>query len=306
MEYKLSVVMSVYNGAEYLKEAIDSVLSQSFQDFEFIIWNDGSTDESETIIKEYKDGRIRYFYHENTGLGAALKMACREAQCEYVLRMDADDICLPDRFKKQYEYMENHPEIVLNSSPVYYINQEGKYLGQTFPFTNDYILRGGVLSIFHSGAIFRKDAYIKSGEYPITKDSQDDLLWSRMRHFGKFSNFKEPLLKYRLIETSISHSKDSNSPYYIMWKILRRKMIWDTEIKKEDIEMYNKLSTSIPRVQSKYHYSKTMEERAYNILSVLLGKIISRNIIIYFRNLFGRYKYKTQIEKCYELGIFTD
>ncbi len=301
---KLSVVMSVYNGARYLKEAVDSVLTQSFREFEFIIWNDGSTDDSENIIKSYKDERIRYFYHENTGLGKALNLACEKVSAKYIVRMDADDICLPERFQKQYEYMESHPECVLLSSPVFYINENGKYLGQTFPFTDDRILRGGVLSIFHSGAIFKNDAYRECGGYPETIDSQDDLLWSRMRYYGKFSNIKEPLLKYRLVETSISHSKDPQSPYYEMWRILRHKMIWDNVIKAEDIALYNSLSIAIPRVQSKYHYKKTCEEKIYHFMAMFIGNVISRSFVIKLRNFYGLYKYRTEIAESYKLGIF--
>ena len=303
MEYKISVVMSVYNAEDYLKAAIDSVLNQTFKEFEFIIWNDGSTDNSEAIIKSYNDERISYYYHENTGLGMALKLACEKAKCKYIARMDADDICLPERLEKQYAYMESHPDCVLNSAPVYYINEDDKYLGQTFPFTDDRILRGGVLSIFHSASIFVREAYLKTGGYPVTKDSQDDLLWSRMRHYGKFSNFQEPLIKYRLIETSISHSKDPNSPYYQIWNTLRRKMIWDKKIKDEDIEMYNKLSVSIPKVESKYHYQVTAEEKLYRILSKILGKENSRTVVIKMRNVYGLYKYRSQIKTSRELGI---
>lgn len=303
MKYKVSVVMSVYNAEDYLKSAIDSVLNQTFKDFEFIIWNDGSTDNSEAIIKSYNDERICYYYHENTGLGMALRLACEKARCKYIARMDADDICLPNRLEKQYAYMESHPDCVLNSTPVYYINETDKYLGQTFPFTDDRILRGGVLSIFHSASIFVREAYLKTGGYPATKDSQDDLLWSRMRSYGKFSNFCEPLIRYRLIETSISHSKDPNSPYYLMWKTLRRKMIWDKEIKEEDVEMYNKLSVSIPKVKSKYCYKVTLEERIYRFFSKIVGCDNSRVIVIKMKNLYGLYKYKSQIKACRELGI---
>jgi glycosyltransferase involved in cell wall biosynthesis len=303
MEYKISIVMSVYNAEDYLKSAIDSVLAQTFPDFEFIVWNDGSTDNSEAIIKAYNDERIRYYYHENMGLGQALRLACEKAQCKYIARMDADDICLPDRLQKQYDYMESHPDCVLNSTPVIYINEKDEYLGQTFPFTDDRILRGGVLSIFHSASIFVKDAYMKTGGYPPTKDSQDDLLWSRMRYFGKFSNFNEPLIKYRLIETSISHSKDPDSPYYKMWKILRKKMIWDSVIREDDIAMYNKLSVSIPKVRSKYHYKVTLEEKFYRLLSRIIGNEKSRHLVIMMRNMYGLYKYRSQIKACCQLGI---
>mgnify|MGYP001537946173 FL=1 len=94
-EMKISVVMSCYNSERFLRQSIDSILMQSYREFEFIIWNDGSTDSTEEIIKSYHDERIRYFYAPNQGLGSALAAACKEARGRYIARMDDDDIAMP-------------------------------------------------------------------------------------------------------------------------------------------------------------------------------------------------------------------
>lgn len=109
---QISVIMSVYNGEKYLREAIDSILNQTFTHFEFIIVNDGSTDKSLNIIKSYNGSRIILVQQENKGLAAALNEGIKIAKGKYIAMMDADDISLPTRLEKQIQFMEAHPEYV--------------------------------------------------------------------------------------------------------------------------------------------------------------------------------------------------
>src|SRR5246127_2844835 len=106
----ISVVMAVYNSAAVVAEAVDSVLNQTFRDFEFIIIDDGSTDSSGDILRQYaqRDARIRLYAQENCGLIASLNRGCKLAQGRYIARMDADDISLPARFEKQFRFLEEH------------------------------------------------------------------------------------------------------------------------------------------------------------------------------------------------------
>ena len=124
---KISVVMPAYNAAEYLDEAIRSILNQTFRDFEFIIINDGSTDDSISILdKQQKlDSRIRVYHQENQGMIAALNRGCRLARGKYIARMDADDISLPGRLEKQLKYMERHPQIGILGTWIYSIDKNG-------------------------------------------------------------------------------------------------------------------------------------------------------------------------------------
>src|SRR5918996_2481069 len=110
---KVSVVMPAYNAAVYLDEAVTSILNQTFREFEFIVINDGSTDDTVSILDKYEksDSRIRVYHQENQGMIAALNRGCRLARGKYIARMDADDISLPRRFERQLEFMEGHPQI---------------------------------------------------------------------------------------------------------------------------------------------------------------------------------------------------
>ena len=113
---EISLIMSVYNGEDYLREAIDSVLMQTFSAWEFIIINDCSTDGTAEILSEYaaRDERIKVYTNEvNLRLPSSLNKALSYAQGKYIARMDADDICLPDRLEKQYEFMEKNPDTLL-------------------------------------------------------------------------------------------------------------------------------------------------------------------------------------------------
>jgi len=108
----VTVVMSVHNSERYLAEAIDSFLRQTFADFEFLIINDGSTDGSRPILAQYTDTRIRIIDNDrNLGLSAALNRGCAAARGRYIVRMDADDVALPDRLEKQFAFMERAPDI---------------------------------------------------------------------------------------------------------------------------------------------------------------------------------------------------
>ena len=111
---KISVIMPVYNGEKYIREAIDSILTQTYADFEFLIIDDGSTDASPQIVRSYNDPRIRFHQNEhNMGVAATLNRGLDLAEGEYIARMDADDISLPQRFAKQVEYMDSHPKVAV-------------------------------------------------------------------------------------------------------------------------------------------------------------------------------------------------
>src|SRR6185369_12980087 len=109
----ISVVLPVYNGEEYLRESIDSILKQSYSNFEFLILNDGSSDRSEEIIQSYSDPRIKYHKHANCGLAATLNKGIELAKGEYIARQDQDDISLPTRLEKQITFLENHSEYAM-------------------------------------------------------------------------------------------------------------------------------------------------------------------------------------------------
>lgn len=291
--------MCVYNGSRFLKEAIDSILSQTFTNFEFIIWNDGSTDNSENIILSYNDSRIHYFYHENTGLGRALDMACRKARGKYIARMDDDDISLSNRLEIEYNYMESHPECVMCFTPQYFIDEDGDIVGELFTYTKDYILKKLLLEancICHPSVMMRKDTYFMTQGYPGTRSAQDRLLWSKLGKLGKFANLKIPLIKYRIVSTSISNQYVQTSSYFQMLLLLRRKMVLDNQFLEKDVELYNLLISMIPRKKTPSVYKKHKEELVFFFLNVFLPESLARNILLFFKNLYGYYKIHRMID----------
>ena len=130
--------MSVYNGEKYLREAIESILNQTFTDFEFLIVNDGSTDSSLEIILSYPDERIRVIRNDrNIGLTKSLNKALQQAKGEYIARQDADDISLQNRFEEQLIYLEKHPEVALLGTSAYKIDERGEILAKVIVPTEE-------------------------------------------------------------------------------------------------------------------------------------------------------------------------
>ena len=127
---KISVVMPVYNGEKYLREAIESILDQTYQDFEFIMVNDASTDGSGSILSEFAnlDQRIRILTNEsNLGIAGATNRGIAQARGEYIALMDQDDISLPERFEKQVEFLSNHPDISVLGTNSIILEEDGTY-----------------------------------------------------------------------------------------------------------------------------------------------------------------------------------
>ena len=157
--------MPVYNGARYVAEAIDSILAQTFSDFEFIIVDDGSTDRSLKIIRNYekRDARIKVISRPNTGIVGALNDALAAAESEFIARMDADDVALPDRFQAQLDYVRNNPDVVALGSRVIGIDPCGCELFRSeHKLDHDAIdaelLNGVGWAIVHPAAMLRRDA----------------------------------------------------------------------------------------------------------------------------------------------------
>lgn len=286
--------MCCYNAETHIKKAIDSILNQSFNDFEFIIWDDGSTDKTKEIIASYSDGRIRYFYHENTGLGEALRLACEKTTAQIIARMDADDYSLPDRFEKEYAFLAKHEDVALVSSAVNYIDDNDNMISCSFPYTNYDVIKKIMLSgssvIVHPASMFKKAIYIQTGGYHPLKKAQDSLLFSRMMQFGKLAILQEPLLNYRISANSISSQTQHNAYDDLVWR-LRKKMINDVEVSYTDVRIYNELVDCAKRYnksKAKNITSKrlklSLEMRIYNFLKRIIGESISRKLIIMLKN----------------------
>ena len=206
---KISVVIPVHNGAAYLREALESIITQTFQDFELLIMDDGSTDSTSKIIKDFaeKDHRIKIFHQQNSGVVKSLNTLIAHSKTSFIARMDADDIAYPKRLKAQYEYMKNHPKTVLLGTYAKIIESKKNWRRNT-AFTED-ILNRWYLSIIppfiHSGVMFSKHAFDQAGGYREDEYPAEDYgLWVRMKHFGHLNSIPETLMDYHLNDRGIS------------------------------------------------------------------------------------------------------
>ncbi len=202
----ISVVMSVYNGEEYLHLAIDSILNQSLKDFEFIIVNDGSTDKSLEIIKGVSDDRIVLIDQPNTGLSKALNNGIEKAKAKYIARMDADDISLPNRLQLQFDFLEQNDDVVVVGGCANIIDKDGHFIySKTPPLTWEEIKRNLPRTpFFHPSVMFRRKQFIEVGKYNVVPIEEDAIFFIKMSKIGKMVNLSIPLINYRITPGSIS------------------------------------------------------------------------------------------------------
>lgn len=211
----ISVIMPVYNGGHFLKNAIDSILSQSLTDFEFIIINDGSTDDSEEIILSYSDPRIVYVKNAtNLRLIKSLNKGIDIARGKYIARMDADDIALPKRFERQVATFESDQKIDMVNVSIYFLDEKGDryWMPKTkLAYNYEAIRYINVVDnmIAHPGVMIKADV-LKRYKYLDSSNvehAEDHELWARLLNNGvRCQTIKDRLLYYRLVSSSISHT----------------------------------------------------------------------------------------------------
>ncbi len=243
----VSVVMSVYNAEKYLDAAIRSILEQTYNNFEFIIINDGSNDRSLEIIKKYKneDDRIVLISRENRGLISSLNEGIAKARGEYIVRMDADDISLQFRIEKQLQVMEHDKDIVVCGS---WINIFGENINEKVAryFEHDKQIKANLLvscCFAHPSVMIRKDAFTNNNILydERFKNAEDYHLWTQLAKVGKFYNIPEILLKYRFLETSITRlsDKDCSKRYNVLKDIFKEALkAVDLSINEEDMKVH--------------------------------------------------------------------
>lgn len=212
---KASVLLPVYNAQLYLETAITSVLNQTFNEFELLLLNDGSTDSSEDIIDDFckKDSRCKKLSWSNSGLIYTLNRGISASNSEFIIRMDADDICHPERFQKQWDFLKNNPNCVAVGSRVLLIDHADlpimEFSGIQGHDTIDSMhLEGIGGAIAHPSAMIRKAAMLSVGGYRSTfKHAEDIDLFLRLAEVGKLENLPQVLLSYRQHAESIGYSK---------------------------------------------------------------------------------------------------
>ncbi|NQU35264.1 MAG: glycosyltransferase, partial [Bacteroidetes bacterium] len=206
---EISVVLPVYNGEKHIKNCILSILNQSFKNFELIIINDGSTDQTVSLISSFSDDRLKLVTQENTGIGGALRRGCNVAVGKYILRIDADDICLPNRFIVQKHFLDSRPNVVMLGGASIYVDEEGLEIGRSYPYTSNFILKSMLIKyspFCHPTVIFRKNAYIEAGGYQALEPLEDVDLWLKLSKLGEIKNLCSPVIKNTIVGNSISRS----------------------------------------------------------------------------------------------------
>jgi glycosyltransferase involved in cell wall biosynthesis len=206
----VSVVMSVFNGEPYVARAIDSILTQTYRDFEFIIVDDGSDDHTLGILENYKDPRIRLISRQNRGLATSLNEGIAAARGRYIARQDADDVSRRDRLSLQLAFLEAHPEVGLLGTNYQLIDEQDREQYSTEFLTHwaDLKIAAFLSNQFgHGSVIFRKGIFDTIGRYdPTARYVEDFDLWVRFNRVCGIANLAEPLYLWRVNPNGISFS----------------------------------------------------------------------------------------------------
>lgn len=252
----VTVLMPVYNGEKYLKEAIDSILGQTFTDFEFLIVDDCSSDNSVRIIKSYSDTRIVVLQNkENLGQSSTANMGFCMARGKYIVRFDCDDISLPHRVQVQVSFMEKNPEVVMCGSNIQCFGE--RHDAWNYP-KSDYEIRCALLfdsPFASSSVIMRRDIFVREKLFynVALRYAEDYDLWSRIPRKYKLANLPEILVKRRIHCDQITNNIQENVRFSIS-NIIRKRLIESLGVSfnAAEIDIHNSLVNFDFQVSRKY------------------------------------------------------
>ena len=241
MTPRVTVLMSVYNGERYLAEAIDSILAQTYRDFELLIIDDASTDRTAEILASYGDARIRVLRNEaNRGLTPSLNRGLREARGELVARHDADDRSRPERLAEQVACLDAHPEVAVVGGQADHIDAEGRRRGSSRHPLSAAAARFSLMfgsAVVHSAATFRRALVLALGGYDETFiTSQDADLWTRVAQQADIRNIDRVIVDFRVHPQSVSSTRYTAANVGRIEDVLRRNVLaWtaDEELARE-------------------------------------------------------------------------
>lgn len=279
---KVSILLPVYNAANTIQETLESIFIQTYTDYEIIIINDGSTDNSEEIILNNKDSRIHYYSNPgNKGLIYTLNRGIDLCKGEYIVRIDADDFMLPTRIEKQVDYMDRHLQTVALGSAVW--NFDGIHKDKLYtPPLNPQEMHHRILlgsPIPHPAAIIRKSILDRHNIRfnPNYIHAEDYKFWHDLLQYGDLANLKEPLIKYRLSPTQVS-SKHRQTQLAVSAR-LRKEMI---------TSLLQKQGLSYPE---SYSFNKTLK-----LSKLLPGNPVYSTLLFLFIMSLPHYNLKTFVQ----------
>lgn len=222
---KVSVIMPAYNAEKYIAEAIDSILAQTYTDYEFIILNDCSTDRTEEIILSFKDSRIVYLKNEeNMGVAKTLNRGLSVARGEYIARMDADDISLPERFEKQVAWLDAHPQIGVLGCNVESFDENGA-IATGWSSTDPEQMKIDLFfscGLAHPSVMMRREA-VQRGYAPEYNGLEDYELWCRASEAYGVTTLPEVLFRYRIHSSQVT--KNPSAEYLQRVRSLKRRQL---------------------------------------------------------------------------------
>ncbi len=206
----LTITLPVYNGMPYLKDAVESVLGQTFADFRFLIIDDGSTDGTAEYLRSLNDPRLRVIIRENRGLGTTLNQLFSESETEYVARMDSDDLCAPDRIRTVMAFLEDNSDVVMVGCDQAFLVGSKTMNAAPRPTDHESIRRQLLIKrpgILHPTIVVRRDAWERVGGYRLGGAGEDLDFCLRMCDAGRVANIPAILYYYRLHAVSLSSSR---------------------------------------------------------------------------------------------------
>ena len=236
MNPRVTVLMPAYNAGKYIEAAVESALDQTFADFELLIVDDGSSDDTVSVIQGFADDRIRLVRQEQGGVSAALNTGLQHARGEYICRFDADDICFPQRLARQVEFLDANPDYLLVGSDAEYISEDGEHLfnfscaGHTHEEILDKLYR--FCPFIHSAVMYRKGPILQAGGYSLLAHNFEDyLLWVRLVALGRCHNLDEALIRVRINPASatIDEKWRGRRFNHLKQQIIRRGSITEKE-----------------------------------------------------------------------------
>jgi len=241
----ITILMPAHNAAAFIGEAVASVLGQTFTNFELLIINDGSTDETVAVVQQFSDERVRLINQPQAGIAAALNNGLQLAKAPLIARFDADDVCSNSRLQVQYDFIQAHPEYAVVGCDVEYVDAHGGFVfTHQMPAHTDADIRKlplGICPFIHSGVLFVKAVIEQCGGYNERAHTfEDHFLWNQVLQQGMVCNLPQVLLKVRLNPPSLTIDEKWRPARFLALKraVLRKGTITEAE----GIELDNLLS----------------------------------------------------------------
>lgn len=289
-ENSLTVLLPTYNAGPYIKEAIDSILAQTYTDFELLIIDDGSTDNTADILKSYTDSRIKIVTQQNKGLITTLNEGIIASRGNIIARMDADDICLPQRLALQMDFLTKNKDYVLVGAEADIMDKDGNYLMPLIPIAHTYEeIQARIdekVPFIHPCVTFRKEAIIAAGLYPKNAlDFEDHLLWKKLLAVGKVCNLHEKVLKVRFNPESVTIDERWRGKTFID---IRRRSIQNGFVSDDDATVLKKMMAeqNFKEYRQASYYSMIAKKHLWNNPnSSLARKNLAESIRLYPKNM---------------------